>query len=97
MTGLCGVKVTETNVKDAKRRGTGPDGLVHSISSLTDDDRKFLTALLCFFPVAPEVLDMTETLCGQGSPASAELDDLFLDAMAFASSDPDDPNGSTTT
>jgi hypothetical protein len=92
MTGLCGVKVTETNVKDAKRRGAGPDGLVHSISSLTNDDRRFLTALLCFFPVAPEVLDMTETLCGQGSPSSAELDDLFLDAMAFdtAAGDPDD-------
>jgi hypothetical protein len=37
---------------------------------------------------------MTETLCGQGSPASAELDDLFLDAMSFAFGDPDDPNGS---
>jgi hypothetical protein len=92
MTGLCGVKVTETNVKDAKRRGAGPDGLVDSISSLTDDDRRFLTALLCFFPVAPEVLDVTETLCGQGSPSSVELDDLFLDAMAFdtAAGDPDD-------
>jgi hypothetical protein len=97
MTGLCGVKVTETNVKDAKRRGVGPDGLVHSISSLTDDDRRFLTALLCFFPIAPEVLDMIETLCGQLSPASAELDDLFVDAMWFGSGDPDDPNGSTTT
>jgi hypothetical protein len=99
MTGLCGVKVTETNVKDAKRRGAGPDGLVHSISSFTDDDRRFLTACLCFFPVAPEVLAVTEMLCGQGSPASAELDDLFLDAMAFdtAAGDPDDPDGSTTT
>jgi hypothetical protein len=47
---------------------------------------------MCFFPVAPEVLDMTETLCGQGSPASAELDDLLLDAMTFgtAAGDPDD-------
>jgi hypothetical protein len=92
MTGLCEVKVTEMNVKDAKRRGVGPDGLVHTISSLTDDDRRFLTALLCFFPVAPQVLDMTETLCGQGSPAWAELDDLFLDATAFdtAAGDLDD-------
>jgi hypothetical protein len=90
MTGLCGVKVTETNVKDAKRRGAGPDGLVHSISSLTDDERRFLTALLCFFPIAPEVLDIAETLCGQGSPASAELDDLFLDATAFDTGDADD-------
>jgi hypothetical protein len=90
MTGLCGVKVTEATVKDAKRRGVGPDGLVHSISSLTDDDRRFLTALLCFFPVTPAVLDIAEALCGQGSPASAELEDLFLDATAFEISDPDD-------
>jgi hypothetical protein len=35
---------------------------------------------------------VTETLCGQGSPSSAELDDLFLDAMTFdtAAGDPDD-------
>ena len=39
MTALCGVKVTETNVKDAKRRGVGPVDLVNSIASLTDDDR----------------------------------------------------------
>ena len=41
----------------------------------------------------PEVLDVAETLCEQGSAASAELDELFLDATAFdtSSSDPDDP------
>ena len=92
MTALCGVKVTETNVKDAKRRGAGPDDLVGSIASLTDDDRRFLTAWFRLFPVAPEVLDIAEMLCEQGSAASAELDDLFLDATAFDTScgDPDE-------
>ena len=99
MTALCGVKVTETNVKDAKRRGAGPDDLVDSIASLTDDDRRFLTAWFRLFPVAPEVLDIAEMLCEQGSAASAELDDLFLDATAFDTSfgDPDDPDMATTT
>jgi hypothetical protein len=94
MTALCGAKVTETNVKDAKRRGVGPDDLVDSIASLADDDRRFLTAWFRLFPVAPEVLDIAEMLCEQGSAASAELDDLFLDAMAFdtSSGDPDDPD-----
>ena len=94
MTALCGVKVTETNVKDAKRRGAGPDDLVGSIASFTDDDRRFLTAWFRLFPVAPEVLDIAEMLCEQGSAASAELDDLFLDATAFDTScgDPDDPD-----
>ena len=94
MTALCGVKVTETNVKDAKRRGAGPDDLAGSIASLTDDDRRFLTAWFRLFPVAPEVFDVAEMLCEQGSAASAELDDLFLDATAFDISwgDPDDPD-----
>ena len=82
MTALCGVKVTETKVKDAKRRGAGPDDLVHSIASFTDDDRTFLTAWFRLFPVAPEALDVAEMLCEQGSPASPEIDDLFLDAAS---------------
>jgi hypothetical protein len=94
MTALCGVKVTETSVKDAKRRGAGPDDLANCIASLTDDDRRFLTAWFRLFPVAPEVLDIAEKLCEPGSAASAELDDLFLDATAFdtSSGDPDDPD-----
>jgi hypothetical protein len=92
MTALCGVKVTETSVKDAKRRGVGPVDLINSIASLTDDDRKFLTAWFRLFPVAPEVLDVAEVLCKPGSAASSELDELFLDATAFdtSSGDPDD-------
>ena len=99
MTALCGVKVTETHVKDAKRRGVGPDDLVDSIASLTDDDRRFLTAWFRLFPVAPEVLGIAEMLCEQGSVASAELDDLFLDATAFDTSfdDPDDPDANSGT
>jgi hypothetical protein len=83
MTALCQVKVTETHVKDTKRRGVGPTDLVDSIASLTDDDRRFLTTWLRLFSVAPEVLGIAEMLCEQGSPASAELDDLFLDATAL--------------
>ena len=92
MSALCGAKVTETNVKDAKRRGAGPADLVGCIATLTDDDRRFLTAWFCFFPIAPEVLDIAEMLCEQGSAAAAELDELFLDATAFdtSSGDPDE-------
>jgi hypothetical protein len=99
MAAICGVKVTETNVKDAKRRGVGPDDLVGSIASLTDDDRRFLTAWFRLFPVAPEVLGIAEMLCEQGSAASAELDDLFLDATAFdtSSGDPNDPDAHSGT
>ena len=99
MTALCGAKVTETHVKDAKRRGVGPDDLVGSIASLTDDDRRFLTAWFRLFPVAPEVLGIAEMLCEQGSAALAELDDLFLDATAFdtSSGDPHDPDTHTGT
>ena len=78
MTALCGVKVTETKVKDAKRRGAGPDDLVDSIASFTDEERRFLTALFHLFPVAPEVLDIAEMICEEGSAASDEIDDLFL-------------------
>ena len=99
MTALCGVKVTETSVKDAKRRGVAPVDLSNSIASLTDDDRRFLTAWFRLFPVAPEVLEVAEVLCEQGSAASAELDELFLDATAFdtSSGDPDnfDANSGT--
>jgi hypothetical protein len=92
MTGLCGVKVTETTVKDAKRRGAGPVDLVGSIASLTDDDRRFLTAWFGLFSVAPEVLDVAAELCNPGSAAAAELEELFLDATAFdtSSGHPDD-------
>ena len=64
---------------------------------MTDDDRRFLTAWFRLFPVAPEVLDIAEILCEQGSAASAELDDLFLDATAFDTScgDPDDPDANS--
>jgi len=94
MTALCGVKVTETKVKDAKRRGKRPDDLVDSIASFTDHDRRFLTAWFRLFPVAPEVLDIAEMICKQGSTASDELDDLFLDATAFDAScgGPADPD-----
>ena len=80
--------------KDRRLRARVNPDLVDSIASFTDDDRRFLTAWFRLFPVAPEVLDIAEMICEQGSAASAELDDLFIDATAFDTScgDPDDPD-----
>ena len=42
MSAICGVKVTETDVKNAKRRGAGAGELAGCITELNDDDRRFL-------------------------------------------------------
>ena len=81
MSALCGARVTETNLKDAKRRGAKPADLAGCIATLTDDDRRFLTAWFCFFTIAPEVFAIAEMLCEPGSAAAEELDDLFEDAF----------------
>ena len=46
MSALCGVKITETDVKNAKRRGAKPEDLTGSITELTDDDRRFLDVVV---------------------------------------------------
>jgi hypothetical protein len=38
-----------------------------TITVFTDDDRRFLTSWLGFYAIAPEVLDIAETLSEQGS------------------------------
>jgi hypothetical protein len=81
MTMICGLKITETQVKNARRRGAGPDELAGSIATLTDDDRRFLTAWLAFYTLVPKVLDIAEMLCAPGSAAAGEIDDLFYDAF----------------
>ena len=41
-TALCGVPINETNVKDAKRRGAGPDKIQGSIADFTFEDEAFV-------------------------------------------------------
>jgi hypothetical protein len=73
--------VSETSVKNAKRRGAGPTALVGSILEFTDDDRTFLTTWFRFYSVAPAVFDIAEMLCAAGSAAAEELDELFQDSF----------------
>jgi hypothetical protein len=80
MSAICGVKVTEMTVKDAKRRGTRAEGLMGCITELTDDDRRFLVTWFGFSSIVPEVLEIAWNLCARGSMAEAELDELFDDA-----------------
>jgi len=84
MSAICGVKITEMDVKNAKRRGTGPAELAGSIATLTDDDRRFLMSWFGFYSIAPEVCDIAEMLCARGSAATEELDELFDDAANAA-------------
>ena len=81
MSAICGVKITETNVKDAKRRGAGPEQLAGCITELNDDDRRFLTTWFGFRPIVPEAFEIAWMLCTPGSAAAGELDDLLDDAM----------------
>jgi hypothetical protein len=80
MSAICGVKVSETDVKNAKRRGAGPEELDGSITALTDDDRRFLVTWLGFSPIVPDTFDTVWRLCAPGSAAADELDELFEDA-----------------
>ena len=87
MSAICGVKVTETDVKNAKRRGAEPEDLAGSITELTDDDRRFLTTWFGFGSIVPEVFDIAWMLCEPGSAAEAELDELFEDAVDWLDAD----------
>ncbi len=58
MSALCGVNVTESNVKDAKRRGAKPEDLADSITELSDEDRHFIVTLFGFGSIMPDVFDM---------------------------------------
>ena len=79
MSAISGMKITETNIKDAKRRGMKPEDMAGCITELTDDDRRFLTAWLGFHPIVPEAFEIAEMLCEPGSRAAEELDELFED------------------
>ena len=80
MSALCGMKVTESNVKDAKRRGAGPEELAGCITELDDDDRRFLMTWFGFSSIVPETFEIAAMLCAPGSAAEAELDELFEDS-----------------
>jgi hypothetical protein len=80
MSAICGVKVTETDIKNAKRRGAGPEELAGCITALTDDDRRFLIAWFGFHTIMLEAFDIAERLCKPDSMAAKELDELFDDA-----------------
>ena len=77
MSALCGTVITETDVKNAKRRGVDLACLAGSILELGDDDRQFLVTWFGFYTIAPETFDIAAQLCAPGSAAEAELDDLF--------------------
>ena len=93
-TALCGVPINETNVKDAKRRGAGPDKLQGSIAYFTSEDEAFACALLRW---RIEAWDVLRELCMPGSQAAMRVEDLIdlvlregvLDAE-FDGSEPDD-------
>ncbi len=81
MSAICGVKITETDVKNAKRRGAGTGTLAGCIAELNDDDRRFLHSWFRFHTIVPEALDIAERLCAPGSTAAVELEELFQDAQ----------------
>jgi hypothetical protein len=72
-TALCGVQITETNVKDAKRRGAHPDKLQGSIAYFTFEDEAFARAFLRWRFGAWELLAV---LCKPGSQAAARVKKL---------------------
>ena len=81
MSAICGVKITETDVKNAKRRGTGAGELAGCITQLNDDDRRFLMTWFSFRPIVREAFEIAAMLCAPTSQAADELDDLLDDAM----------------
>jgi hypothetical protein len=74
MSALCRVTITETTIKNAKRRGVGPDKLPHSIAFLTAADEEFVAAMLAWRLTAKSSLD---ALCVPGSMAERQLDEAF--------------------
>jgi hypothetical protein len=76
-TALSGVPISETNVKDAKRRGAGPNKLRESITDLSPEDESFARGLLRWRVEAWEILKL---LCKPGSPAAIQMEKL-VDAV----------------
>jgi hypothetical protein len=96
-TTLCGVPINETNVKDAKRRGAGPDKIQGSIADFTFEDEAFACALLRW---RIEAWDVLRELCMPSSQAAKRVEaivDVVLleDARdtEFDDLEPDDEPG----
>ena len=78
MSALCGVNITKTDLKNAKRRGAKGDDLTGSITEFDDDDRTFLMSWFGFRSIAPAVSEIAYQLCAEGSEAAEELGDLLF-------------------
>ena len=72
-TSLCGVPISETNVKDAKRRGASPDKLQGSIACFTFEDEAFARALLSW---RIDAWDVLKELCKPGSEAAMRVEPI---------------------
>ena len=96
-TALCGVPISETNVKDAKRRGAGPDKLQGSIAYFTFEDEAFARALLSW---RIEAWDVLKELCKPGSQAAmrveAIVDVVLLEDARTPSSTTQNPTTNPT-
>jgi hypothetical protein len=93
-TALCGIPITETNVKDAKRRGASPDRIQGSIACFTFEDEAFACAVLRW---RIEAWDLVRELCKPGSEAAMRVEDLLdlvllegVPDAEFDGSEPDD-------
>jgi hypothetical protein len=85
-TALCGVQISETNVKDTKRRGAGADELQESITYLTADDEAFAGAFLRWRIGAWDLLTL---LCKPGSQAATRVKELVAAALSDDAPDVD--------
>ena len=72
-TALCGVPISETKVKDAKRRGGGPDKLQASVACFTFEDEAFARALLSW---RIDAWDVLKELCKPGSQAAMRVETI---------------------
>jgi hypothetical protein len=88
-TALCHVPVTVTTVKNAKRRGAGPDRLEGSIDRLSKEDEEFAAAL---FRWRVETLDLLVRLCSPGSEAEARVWNVFDRTMLIGQASRGEPD-----
>jgi hypothetical protein len=92
-TALCGVPISETHIKDRKRRSAGPKELPESITDLSPEDESFARRLLCWRVEAWEILKL---LCKPGSPATIKtkqlVDAVLLEDLANSDFDCMEPD-----
>jgi hypothetical protein len=76
MSALTGAKLTKMNVKDARRRGAGPNALVGSLTALNKEDESFLLKWLRFNTIA-ETTKIARMLVAPGSAAAETLNSII--------------------